>query len=57
MVGYNGQIIKAYDDFSKAYKADPDGEVIYLRMEDGSFVEYKSKIEAVDITGFLDLTE
>lgn len=57
VVGYNGQIIKAYDDFSKAYKADPDGEVIYLRMEDGRFVEYKSKIEAVDITGFLDLTE
>ena len=55
--GYDGQTIKSYDDLTKAYKTNPGGEVTYLRLENDRFVEYKTKIEAVDIIGFLDLTE
>ncbi|MBR1960119.1 MAG: hypothetical protein IKA34_06060, partial [Bacteroidales bacterium] len=55
--GYDGQTIKSYDDLTKAYKTNPDGEVTYLRLDNDRFVEYKTKIEAVDIIGFLDLTE
>ena len=55
--GYDGQTIKSYDDLTKAYKTNPDGEVTYLSLDNDRFVEYKTKIEAVDIIGFLDLTE
>ena len=57
VISYGGQTVKSYDDFSKAYKTNPDGEVTYLRLDNDRFVEYKTKIEAVDIIGFLDLTE
>lgn len=57
VISYGGQTVKSYDDLSKAYKANPDAEVIYLRLENDRFVEYKTKIEAVDIIGFLDLAE
>lgn len=57
VISYGGQTVKSYDDFSKAYKTNPDGEVTYLRLDNDRFVEYKTKIESVDIIGFLDLTE
>lgn len=57
VISYGGQTVKSYDDFSKAYKTNPDGEVTYLCLDNDRFVEYKTKIEAVDIIGFLDLTE
>lgn len=57
VISYGGQTVKSYDDFSKAYKTNPDGEVTYRRLDNDRFVEYKTKIEAVDIIGFLDLTE
>ena len=57
VISYGGQTVKSYDDLSKAYKANPDAEVTYLRLENDRFAEYKTKIEAVDIIGFLDLTE
>lgn len=55
--GYGGQTIKSYDDLVKAFKTNPDGEVTYLRLDNDRFVEYTTQIEAVDIIGFLDLTE
>ena len=57
VIVYDAQSIKSYEDFSKAYKANPEGEVVYLRLENDRFVEYRSKVAATDIVGFLDLTE
>ncbi len=57
VTSYGGQTVKSYDDFSKAYKTDPDGEVTYLRLENDHFAEYKTRIASTDIVGFLDLTE
>lgn len=57
VISYGGQTVKSYDDFSKAYKANPDAEVTYLRLENDRFAEYKTMIASTDIVGFLDLTE
>jgi PDZ domain-containing secreted protein len=57
VTSYGGQTVKSYDDFSKAYKTNPDREVTYLRLENNRFAEYKTRIASTDIVGFLDLTE
>lgn len=58
VVGYNGDKIKCYDDFSMAYKSNKEGIVNFLRLNDaGRFDDIEEKIVNTDIIGFLELTE
>lgn len=57
VVKYDNKSIKNLDEFKKAYKANPSGDVEYLRLQDGGFVEHKTQIVETDIIGFLELTE
>ena len=57
IIGYDGKQIKNREEFKVAYKANENGEVTFLRLTEGEFVEHKKQISDTDIVGFLDLTE
>lgn len=57
ITAYEGMPIKDRGEFKVAYKANENGEVTFLRLTDGEFVEHKKQITDTDIVGFLDLTE
>ena len=57
IVGYNGRLIKNYDELKSAYKIDNQGDIEFLRLVDDKFEVLKNKIDKIDIVGFLDLTE
>ncbi len=57
IVGYNGKRVKTYDDFKKAYQANKNANVKFIRLINGAFEEFEKPISDIDIVGFLNLTE
>lgn len=54
---YNGRHITDYSSFRAAYQECRDGEVEFLRLEDGRLKAMSGRLEQSDIVGFLELTE
>lgn len=57
VVEYDGKEVKNYNSFKSAYKANNNGEVVFLRLNGSGFDEIKEQIKDTDIIGFLELTE
>ena len=57
ITAYDEKPIKDHEELKAAYKINENGEVTFLRLTDGEFVEHKKQITDTDIVGFLDLTE
>ena len=57
IVGYNGKLIKNYEELKNVYRIYDQGDIEFLRLIDDEFEVLKNKIEKIDIVGFLDLTE
>lgn len=57
IVGYNGKLIKNYEELKNVYRIYDQGDIEFLRLVDDEFEVLKNKIEKIDIVGFLDLTE
>jgi hypothetical protein len=57
VVEYDGKEVKNYDSFKNAYKANNNGEVVFLRLKGSGFDKIKEPIKDTDIVGFLELTE
>ena len=57
ITAYNGNSIKSYEDLKSAFKTRKDGNVTYIRLQDGLFEEFTEILTDTDIIGFLDLTE
>lgn len=49
--------IQNLEELKTAYAVNDKGEITFLRLTDGKFVEHKKQITDTDIVGFLDLTE
>ena len=57
IIKYCGSLIKNYEDLNNAFKADKNGEVVFLRLKDNYFEEITEQIKDTGIVGFLDLTD
>ncbi len=57
IIGYDGNEIKNLEELKTAYTTNDKGDITFLRLTDGKFVEHKKQITDTDIVGFLDLTE
>ena len=57
IVKYDNKPVKDYNAFKSAYKANDKAIVVFHRLINGEFEEFKQEIIDTDIIGFLNLTD